>query len=93
MNVKLYRRFLLLLALLSAATFVSAQPFIQKQINRRVSDYNHVGIDQSSPLSYYRVVAGTDTWVRHRRPRKFVKYLAVSSIFLLSFKELHYKIW
>ena len=39
------------------------------------------------------VVAGTDTWVRHRRPRKFVKYLAVSSIFLLSFKELHYKIW
>ena len=27
MNVKLYRRFLLLLALLSAATFVSAQPF------------------------------------------------------------------
>ena len=53
MNAKLYRRFLLLLALLSAATFVSAQPFIQKQINRRVSDYNHVGIDQSSPLSYY----------------------------------------
>ena len=51
--MKLYRRFLLLLALLSAATFVSAQPFIQKQINRRVSDYNHVGIDQSSPLSYY----------------------------------------
>ena len=39
------------------------------------------------------VVAGTGTWVRHRRPRKFVKYLAVSSIFLLSFKELHYKIW
>ena len=50
---KQYKRILLLLALLSAATFVSAQPFIQKQINRRVSDYNHVGIDQSSPLSYY----------------------------------------
>lgn len=47
-------------------------------------------------LSEYQkpdVVAGTGTWVRHRRPRKFVKYLAVSSIFLLSFKELHYKIW
>ena len=37
--------------------------------------------------------ASVTTWVRHRRPRKFVKYLAVSSIFLLSFKELHYKIW
>lgn len=52
-KTKHYRRFLLLLTMMSAATFVSAQPFIQKQINRRVSDYNHVGIDQSSPLSYY----------------------------------------
>ena len=51
--MKHYKRFLLLMAMLSVATFVSAQPFIQKQINRRVSDYDHVGIDQSSPLSYY----------------------------------------
>lgn len=49
----------------------------------------HLYIQQGVP----GVVAGTGTWVRHRRPRKFVKYLAVSSIFLLSFKELHYKIW
>ena len=49
-----YRRFLFLQAMLSTATFISAQhQFIQQQINRRVSDYNHVGIDQSSPLSYY----------------------------------------
>ena len=51
---KLLKRFMLLLAMLPAATFISAQEqFIQQQINRRVSEYNHVGIDQSSPLSYY----------------------------------------
>lgn len=51
---KLLKRFMLLLVMLPAATFISAQEqFIQQQINRRVSEYNHVGIDQSSPLSYY----------------------------------------
>ena len=51
---KLLKRFMLLLAMLPAATFISAQEqFIQQLINRRVSEYNHVGIDQSSPLSYY----------------------------------------
>ena len=52
--IAIYVIALMMLAAFSIASCQISQPeFAQQEINRRVSEYNHEGIDQSSPLTYY----------------------------------------